>query len=220
MKWPLGLGWGLEAEYLNNFGRGWEYGERARENLFCYFFLPDPFLSTLLPKWPDTCSLPFFISLPLWKVNWSSHNWAFSSGDIKGCLNIRKSSDWPISLSELSTWQPRNHMSWHPPLSLHATNAVTCKNTSANTSHRIHSVLLLRKLLQGLVWWHSGEVCVLWLGSPGFAGSGFGSWCRPAHWSSSHAVAVSHIKNRGRLAQILAQWQSSSSKKRQTGNRC
>ena len=36
----------------------------------------------------------------------------------------------------------------------------------------------------------------------------------PTHHSSSRAVAASHIQNRGRLAQILAQEQSSSSKKR------
>lgn len=31
MKWTVGLRWGLEAEYLNNAGRGWEYGEEAGE---------------------------------------------------------------------------------------------------------------------------------------------------------------------------------------------
>ena len=36
----------------------------------------------------------------------------------------------------------------------------------------------------------------------------------------SRAVVVSHIQNRGRLAQMLAQRQSSSSKKRKIGNRC
>ena len=35
----------------------------------------------------------------------------------------------------------------------------------------------------------------------------------------SHTVAASHIQNRGRLAQMLAQRQSSSSRKRKTGNR-
>ena len=43
---------------------------------------------------------------------------------------------------------------------------------------------------------------------------------RPTHRSSSHAVVASHIQNRGRLAQMLAQGQSSSSKKRKIGNRC
>ena len=39
------------------------------------------------------------------------------------------------------------------------------------------------------------------------------------HHSSSHALVVTHIRNRGRLAQMLAQGQSSSSKKRKIGNR-
>ena len=42
----------------------------------------------------------------------------------------------------------------------------------------------------------------------------------PTHYLSSQAVVVSHIQNGERLAQTLAQWQSSSSKKRKTGNRC
>ena len=37
---------------------------------------------------------------------------------------------------------------------------------------------------------------------------------------SSRAVVVTHIQNRGRLAQMLAQSQSSSRKKRKIGNRC
>ena len=36
--------------------------------------------------------------------------------------------------------------------------------------------------------------------------------CGPTHHSSSHAVVVSFIKTRGRLAQMLAQGQSPSSK--------
>ena len=36
----------------------------------------------------------------------------------------------------------------------------------------------------------------------------------PADHSSGHAVAASHIQNRGRLAQLLAQGPSSSSKKK------
>ena len=36
----------------------------------------------------------------------------------------------------------------------------------------------------------------------------------------SHAVAASHIRNRGRLAQMLPHEQSPSSKKRKIGNRC
>ena len=42
----------------------------------------------------------------------------------------------------------------------------------------------------------------------------------PTHCLSSHAVAASHTQSGGRLAQMLAQGQSSSSKKRKIGNRC
>ena len=42
---------------------------------------------------------------------------------------------------------------------------------------------------------------------------------RPAHYLSSYAVAVSHIQNRGRLAQMLAQGQSSSRKKNPKKNK-
>ena len=45
---------------------------------------------------------------------------------------------------------------------------------------------------------------------PGFMGLNPG--CRPTNHSSSHAVVASHIQNRGRLAQMLAQGQSSSPK--------
>ena len=55
----------------------------------------------------------------------------------------------------------------------------------------------------------SGGVA-LCFGGLGFTGSD--PRCGPTHRSSSHAVAASHIQNRG-LAQILAQQQSSSSKK-------
>ena len=37
---------------------------------------------------------------------------------------------------------------------------------------------------------------------------------RPTHRSSSHAVAASHIQNRGRLAQMLPQGQSPSPKRK------
>ena len=49
------------------------------------------------------------------------------------------------------------------------------------------------------------------LGSPGFAGSDSG--CAPTHRSSSHAVVASHVQNRGRLTQMLAQGQSSLQRK-------
>ena len=51
--------------------------------------------------------------------------------------------------------------------------------------------------------WHSGSVHALCFGGPGFVGSD------PRHghtyYSSSHAIAASHIENRGRLVQTLAQ---------------
>ena len=47
---------------------------------------------------------------------------------------------------------------------------------------------------------------------PGFAGSDPGH--RATHCSSSHAVVASHIQNRGRVTQMLAQGQSSSPKKK------
>ena len=45
---------------------------------------------------------------------------------------------------------------------------------------------------------HSGEVCTLYFGGSGFRGSD--PRCRPTHHSLSHAVAASHIQNRGKLA--------------------
>ena len=45
---------------------------------------------------------------------------------------------------------------------------------------------------------------------PGFVGSDL--WHRPTHYSSSHAVEVTHIQNRGRLALMLAQGQCPSPK--------
>ena len=49
---------------------------------------------------------------------------------------------------------------------------------------------------------------MLCFGSPGFVGSD--PQCRPMHRLLSHAVVTSHIQNGGRLAQMLAQGQSSS----------
>ena len=43
---------------------------------------------------------------------------------------------------------------------------------------------------------------------------------RPTPLLSSQAVTATHIQNRERLAQMLAQGESSSSKKRKIGNRC
>ena len=67
------------------------------------------------------------------------------------------------------------------------------------------------QVVSGLAQWHSGEVCTLRFRSLGF--TGLDPRCRPTHCSSSHAVAASHIQNRGRLAQMLAQSQSSPRKK-------
>ena len=75
----------------------------------------------------------------------------------------------------------------------------------------------LLKMSQGLAQWFGGQVCMLHFSSPGFTGSNPG--CGHAYCSSSHAVVVSHMQNRGRFAQMLAQWQSSSSKKKIV-NRC
>ena len=64
-----------------------------------------------------------------------------------------------------------------------------------------------KRLFWGLAWL---SLCApLW--RPGFAGLDPGHG--PIHHSSSHAVVASHIQNRGRLSQTLAQGQSSSSKK-------
>ena len=53
---------------------------------------------------------------------------------------------------------------------------------------------------------------MLHFGGPVFAGLDSGRG--PAHHSSSHAVVAYYIKNRGRLPQMLAKIQSSSSKRR------
>ena len=49
---------------------------------------------------------------------------------------------------------------------------------------------------------------MLCFGGLGFVGSDPG--CGPTHHSSGHAVAASYIHNRGKLAQMIAQGQSSS----------
>ena len=63
-------------------------------------------------------------------------------------------------------------------------------------------------ILMGPARWCSGSVHALCFGSLEFEGSDPGRG--PTHGSSSHAVAVSNIKSGGRLAQMLAQGQSSS----------
>ena len=73
----------------------------------------------------------------------------------------------------------------------------------------IQNVLLSKSFCAlGLARWYSGSVRVFCFGSPGFAGSD--PRHGPTHQSLSHAVAVPHIQNRERLAQMLAQGQSSS----------
>ena len=71
---------------------------------------------------------------------------------------------------------------------------------------------------EGPAQWSSGYVCALRFHGLRFMGLDPG--CGPTYCSSSHSVVVSHIENRGRLAQMLAHGQSSSSKKGKIGNRC
>ena len=70
----------------------------------------------------------------------------------------------------------------------------------------MHELLKIQKLKPA--WWCGSQAHVLHFGGPVFVGLDPG--CRPAHRSSRHAVGVSHKQNRGRLAHILAQGQSSS----------
>ena len=56
---------------------------------------------------------------------------------------------------------------------------------------------------QGLAQWRSGSVHALCFGGPGFAA--LDPKQGPMHCSLSHAVAASHMQNRGRLAQMLSQ---------------
>ena len=69
----------------------------------------------------------------------------------------------------------------------------------------------LCSLQQGLGQWRGGQVCMLHFGCLGFVSLDLGHGL--THCSASHAVAASHIQNRGRLAQMLAQGQSSLPKK-------
>ena len=78
-------------------------------------------------------------------------------------------------------------------------------------------IFIKQTSISGPVRCHSGSVCALRFGSLGFMVSDYR--CGPTHCSSSHAMVMSYIQNRGRLAQMLAQGQSSSRKKRRIGNR-
>ena len=60
------------------------------------------------------------------------------------------------------------------------------------------SEVFIERALQGPAQWCSDYVRVLCFGGSGFAGLDPGS--RPTLCSSSHAVVVSHVQNRGRLA--------------------
>ena len=71
--------------------------------------------------------------------------------------------------------------------------------------------------LKGVHFW--GQPCglvvkfgVLHFGSPGLVPR-----CRPTLTVSSHTVAATHVQNRGRLAQMLAQGKSSLAKKKKKG---
>ena len=66
--------------------------------------------------------------------------------------------------------------------------------------------------IRGLAWWCSGWVCVLCFSSTRI--HEFRFQVGPTHHSTSHAVVASHIQNRGRLAQMLAQGQSSSPRRK------
>ena len=83
------------------------------------------------------------------------------------------------------------------------------------TTHEMKLKQYLEANLQGQ---RSGYIHTLRFSSPGFTGSDPGNGLM--HHSSSHAVVDSYIQNRGRLAQMLAHQQSSSSKQGKIGNRC
>ena len=71
---------------------------------------------------------------------------------------------------------------------------------------------IFKNRMRGPARWRGSEVHMLCFGSLGSAGSDPGHG--PTHQSSSRAVMAPHIQNRGRLAQMLAQGQSSSQKER------
>ena len=58
------------------------------------------------------------------------------------------------------------------------------------------------------------------LGVHCFGGPGSAPGCGPRPLISSHAVVATHTQNRGRVAELLTQGTSSSSKKKKIGNRC
>ena len=70
-----------------------------------------------------------------------------------------------------------------------------------------------RYLLEGPALWCSGQVWHTLLWQPSLEGSDPGHRPTPL---ISHAVAMTHIQNRGRLVQMLAQGKSSKGKKKDT----
>ena len=87
----------------------------------------------------------------------------------------------------------------------------------SRNSFGYHYYLLLLKLSWG---WPGGVV--IRFGTLCFSSPGSQVWIPSTglHHSSSHTVEASHIQNRGRWAQMLAQGQFSSSEKGKIGNRC
>ena len=71
-------------------------------------------------------------------------------------------------------------------------------------------------MLVGLAPWCSGQVWHTLLWQLGFTASDPGRGPIPL---VSHAVAATHVQNRGRLAQMLAQGASSLAKKKKTNRR-
>ena len=93
--------------------------------------------------------------------------------------------------------------------------------TLINMGKKINiSTIFHKKNSEKLAWKYcaggqtSGVVVKFECSASAARGSGFGSWCRPTHGTSSHVmVVVSRVQNRGRLAQMLAQSHFPSSKK-------
>ena len=92
---------------------------------------------------------------------------------------------------------------------------MACKYTPANQYAEISEIPLIKTTFGG---WPHGLVLkfdMLLFSIPGML-PGHG----PTLFIGSHAIVATHIQKRGRLAQMLAQGKSSSSKKRKIGNRC
>ena len=126
-------------------------------------------------------------------------------------------SDMPACWSLLSHIQSKHQPIWiaYHFLNYTTANSSTCfergdKNCLFWNTKGICKESKSIRCLQG---WPSGIVVKFMhpaSAAQGFAGSD--PRCRPTHCSSSHALVASHTQNRGRLAQTLAQGQSSSPK--------